>query len=213
MNLALIIPAIFILVWIISAVATASQAGKTAEREEPARRRERSEESPRVERTSTTDIDRFMAEIDRLRRRGEGPRPPEPARSLAPPRTPDQSQRTQRNNDQRAKAEERRKADRDKKQERKQRVSDRPPPIPASVEPVPVLKPIAVDLPSKHQASAPPAARAARPSAPLSSTTAASPVMQTIQAIMKDKNSRAAALVLAEVLGERKGNRRHTGRG
>ena len=71
MEIGLIVLGLFVLVWIISAVVKASQ-DPGSKRQPPAANRSRPADSPRVERTSNTDIDRFMAEIDRLRRRGEG---------------------------------------------------------------------------------------------------------------------------------------------
>src|SRR5438067_9729932 len=69
-GMALVVLGLFVLVWIISAVVKASQ--DTGPKRQPPTRVRPLEDGPRVERTSNTDIDRFMAEIDRLRRKGEG---------------------------------------------------------------------------------------------------------------------------------------------
>src|SRR3954452_24391901 len=68
-GMALVVLGLFVLVWIISAVVKASQ--DTGPKRPPGGR-PRPLEGPRPERTSNSDIDRFMAEIDRLRRKGEG---------------------------------------------------------------------------------------------------------------------------------------------
>src|SRR4051812_7533726 len=93
-GMALVVLGLFVLVWIISAVVKASQ--DTGPKRMPAARpRPPADDGPRVERTSNSDIDRFMAEIDRLRRKGEGapagraadrPRP-SPAPVIERPRT------------------------------------------------------------------------------------------------------------------------------
>src|SRR2546421_13123551 len=70
-QMALIVLGLFVLVWIISAVVKASQSANQTGRQTSNRPRPLSD-SPRTERSSDTDIDRFMAEIDRLRRRGDG---------------------------------------------------------------------------------------------------------------------------------------------
>src|SRR4029079_13267750 len=69
-GMALVVLGLFVLVWIISAVVKASQ--DTGPKRSPAPRAPPADDAPRVERTSNSDIDRFMAEIDRLRRKGEG---------------------------------------------------------------------------------------------------------------------------------------------
>ena len=71
--MALVVLGLFVLVWIISAVVKASQ--DTGPKRRPEGRPRPLDDGPRPERTSNSDIDRFMAEIDRLRRKGEGCRP------------------------------------------------------------------------------------------------------------------------------------------
>src|SRR6476469_434594 len=83
-GMALIVLGLFVLVWVISAVVKATQDPGPNRHQERANR-PRPADAPRVERTSNTDIDRFMAEIDRLRRRGEGA-PAGPGRAAEPPR-------------------------------------------------------------------------------------------------------------------------------
>src|SRR5436853_187955 len=79
-EMALVVLGLFVLVWIISAVVKASQDPGTR-RSGPAAERGRPRPADAApQRTSNSDIDRFMAEIDRLRRRGEGAtagRPPD----------------------------------------------------------------------------------------------------------------------------------------
>src|SRR3954453_14155385 len=71
-GMALVVLGLFVLVWIISAVVKASQDSGP---KRPPGGRPRPVEGPRPERTSNSDIDRFMAEIHPLRRRGEGAPP------------------------------------------------------------------------------------------------------------------------------------------
>ncbi|HVK11661.1 MAG TPA: hypothetical protein VM597_23015, partial [Gemmataceae bacterium] len=67
----LIVLGLFVLVWVISAVVKATQ-DPGPRRPQGGPNRPRPNGEPQPQRTSNTDIDRFMAEIDRLRRRGEG---------------------------------------------------------------------------------------------------------------------------------------------
>src|SRR3954452_14217650 len=69
-GMALVVLGLFVLVWIISAVVKASQ-DTGGKKPPPSRPRPNNEARP-IEKTSNSDIDRFMAEIDRLRRKGEG---------------------------------------------------------------------------------------------------------------------------------------------
>src|SRR5262249_41553831 len=83
-EIALVVLGLFVLVWIVSAVVKASQNGGNKQPGPSASRSRQASDSPRVERTSNSDIDRFMAEIDRLRRRGEGGRGGPPAEPAGP---------------------------------------------------------------------------------------------------------------------------------
>src|SRR5262245_5527829 len=195
--MALIVLGLFVLVWIISAVVKASQSsGQSGRYNSSASRPRPAPESPRVERTSDTDIDRFMAEIDRLRRRGEGAPSTrsQPSRQTVEPRTRPGERR-------------------DRERERRPRPVERPipapPPLPA--ESVPVLRPVAPTTPAPPPP--PPAAppkpfRPAKPAAAAGVTIAPpSPVLQTLQGVLKSKHGPAAALILAEIFGEPPGRR------
>src|SRR5439155_27172251 len=88
-----------------------------------------------------------------------------------------------------------------------------PPPLPRS-EPVPVLRPVAPDRPAPP---APPPATPPKPARPAKPATAAaaagvsaappSPVLQTLQPVLKLRQGPAAAPILAEIFGEPKGAR------
>src|SRR5262249_3449491 len=89
-GMALVVLGLFVLVWLISAVVRASQDSGSRRDSSPARPAQGGQ-GQRVERTSNSDIDRFMAEIDRLRRRGDGApagRPAEPPRPAPRPVEP-----------------------------------------------------------------------------------------------------------------------------
>lgn len=205
MQMALVVLGLFVLVWIISAVVKASQ--DTGPKRRPDNR-PRPTDGPRPERASNTDIDRFMAEIDRLRRKGEGApaggRPVEPQRPAPRPiidRPPRLEQRPK-------PPEPRRERERDHDRERRQRQSSRPtPPPPPSprTEPVPVLRPVAPEPPSTAAAAPIKPATTAKTRATAVAGAASAPnsaVMQTIQSLLRDRSGPAAALILAELFGE-----------
>jgi hypothetical protein len=191
-GMALVVLGLFVLVWIISAVVKASQ-DSGPKRQPPARVRPM-DDAPRVERTSNSDIDRFMAEIDRLRRKGEGlpagrsadrPRPAPPV--IERPKT----------------LEPRRERDRDRRT-RSPRPAPAPPPV-RRTDPVPVLRPVTPEPPS---APPPPPTKPARPAKPIAAAVAVappSPVAQTIQSLLKSKQGPAAALILTEIFGSPRG--------
>jgi hypothetical protein len=225
--MALIILGLFVLVWIISAVVKASQdpggrrTGPTPAQRE--RERDRSGEAT-PQRTSNSDIDRFMAEIDRLRRRGEGA----PAGGRAPEQRPtspslaERPARTQARSDPRPRPLERRERERDRERERERERERRtrqsaprsvpaPPPLPSS-ESVPVLRPVAPERPAPPAAPPPAPPRPPRPARPAAaaavaaaSDTTPSPVLQTLQSVIRSKTGPAAALILAEIFGEPRG--------
>jgi hypothetical protein len=216
-EMALVVLGLFVLVWIISAVVKASQ-DPGARRSGPSGERGRPRPADATpQRTSNSDIDRFMAEIDRLRRRGEGAAAGRPAESRpAPPiieRTPRPlSDARGRSPDRRERERER---ERERDRERRPRPTSRPaptpapPPLPRS-EPVPVLRPVAPERPAPP--SAPPAAppKPARPTKPVAAAVAVappSPVMLAIQSLIKAKQGPAAALILGEIFGPPKGAR------
>lgn len=210
-QMALIILGLFVLVWIISAVVKASQdTGPKSRPSGNANRQRQQDSSQRIERTSETDIDRFMAEIDRLRRKGDGAaagRPPEQARPQ-----PRQEQRPSSRGEPRPRPQGDRR-DRDRERERRQRQSQRPtPPPPLPSESIPVLRPVsAPESPKTPAPPPPPPAKPAKPAKPASvrvaSTAPPSALLQTIQGILKNKQGPAAALILAEIFGEPPGKR------
>src|SRR5262245_21232837 len=137
-GMALVVLGLFVLVWIISAVVKASQDSGSRRDSSPARPQQGGGQSQRVERTSNSDIDRFMAEIDRLRRRGDGApagRPAEPPRSAPRPVEP---VRTEPRIESRPRPAERRDRDRDRERRPRPAVRPAPPPPPPRTEPLPV---------------------------------------------------------------------------
>lgn len=201
-QMALIVLGLFVLVWIISAVVKASQSSGPSGRYNPSANRPRpAPDSPRVERTSDTDIDRFMAEIDRLRRRGEGA---PSTRSQSPRPSPEPRPRVG----------ERRERDRDRERERERRPRpiERPTPSPPPLPPesVPVLRPLAPAAPAPPPpppAAPPKPVRPARPVAAAVKLPPPSPILLTLQGVLKSKQGPAAALILAEIFGEPPGRR------
>jgi len=207
-GMALVVLGLFVLVWIISAVVKASQ--DTGPRRRPEPRPRPFDDRPRVERTSSSDIDRFMAEIDRLRRKGEGlpagsrPGEPRPAprpiierpRSLEPrPRTTDLRRERER--------------ERDRDRERRPRAITRPVPTPPPVtrtEPVPVLRPVTPERPAPPPSAPPKPARPAKPIA-VTAPPPVSPVAKTLEGLLRSPQGPAAALILAEVFGEPRSRR------
>jgi len=206
-GMALVVLGLFVLVWIISAVVKASQ--DNGPRRRPEARPRQFDDRPHVERTSGTDIDRFMAEIDRLRRKGEGmpaggrPGEPRPAprpiverpRSLEPRPRP---------------AEPRRERERDRDRERRPRTASRPVPTPPPItrtEPVPVLRPVTPERPAPPPAAPPKPARPAKLAAILGAPPPVSPVAKTLQGLLHSPQGPAAAVILAEVFGEPRGRR------
>jgi hypothetical protein len=197
--MALVVLGLFVLVWIISAVVKASQSAGPP-RNAPVNR-PRPNPDARVERTSDTDIDRFMAEIDRLRRRGEGTpaaRPAEPAsrpviidRSASRPESQPRPRPTER------------------QRERRPRPTVRPAAL-SRPEPVPVLRPIVPVSPSASPPAPPPpppakVARVAKAAKPLPEIP--NPVLQTLQSVLKSKQGPAVAFILSEILGDPPGRR------
>lgn len=199
-GMALVVLGLFVLVWIISAVVKASQ-DTGPKRPAP---RPRPTDAPRGERTSNSDIDRFMAEIDRLRRKGEGHpagRPAEQSRPGGPKPVVERGSRLE----QRPKPlEPRRERDR-RPRATGGRSVPAPPPLPRG-EPVPVLRPVTPEPPTPPPAAPPKPARPARP-APVTAPVAVSPVAKTVQDLLRSKEGPAAALILSEIFGEPRARR------
>jgi hypothetical protein len=222
-EMALVVLGLFVLVWIISAVVKASQDPGTRRTGPSASGRPRPPADATPQRTSNSDIDRFMAEIDRLRRRGEGApsggRPPQPR--PAPPIL-ERAPRPLSQSEPRPRSLERR--ERDRERERRPRPTSRPaptpapPPLPRS-EPVPVLRPVAPERPTAPERPAAPLStppippKPARPAKPATAAAVTgviatpSPVLQALQSVLTSKQGPAAALILAEIFGPPKGLR------
>lgn len=199
-GMVLVIIGLFVLVWIISAVVKATQPAPPQRGVPPVNRQRQAADNRPVERTSNTDIDRFMAEIDRLRNRGEGVpavRPVEQPQSqsrVAPPPV-----------DARPKTGPRR------EKERRPRAVLRttsPPPLPS--EPVPFLKPITAETQTGTSTPSVPN-RPNRPAKTASTALAmqakASPLLETLQTVLKGKQGPATAFVLGEIFGESPGKK------
>jgi hypothetical protein len=211
-EMALVVLGLFVLVWIISAVVKASQDTGPKGRPAGANRPRPDPDAPRVERTSNTDIDRFMAEIDRLRQRGQGApggRPSEPPR--AAPRPVGESRPSQRAEPRPRPSERRdreRERERERERDRRTRQAARPPlaPPPLPSEPVPVLRPVAPEAPAAPPPPPPPPPKPVKPAKPAAAAqpkaALPSPILQTLQGVLKSKQGPAAALILAEIFGE-----------
>jgi hypothetical protein len=203
-GMALVVLGLFVLVWIISAVVKASQDSGSRREPSPARSQPGGGQAQRVERTSNSDIDRFMAEIDRLRRRGDGA----PAgRAAEPPRPaprPVEPVRAESRVESRPRPSERRERDRDRERRPRAAARPAPPPPPPRSEPIPVLRPVAPEPPP---AAPPPPPKPLRPAKPAAAATAVaiappSPVLQTLQSVLKGKHGPAAAIILAEIFSD-----------
>src|SRR5262245_44729928 len=146
-EIALVVLGLFVLVWIVSAVVKASQNGGNRQPGPSASRSRQASDSPRIERTSNSDIDRFMAEIDGLRRRGEGAptgRAAEPPRPAPRPieSSPRPSQRVE-SRPRPAERERERERERDRDRERRERERrPRPSARPAPPPPLPRSEPV-----------------------------------------------------------------------
>jgi hypothetical protein len=206
-QMALVVLGLFVLVWIISAVVKASQnSSPPARSRNVSNRPQPASDAPRVERTTETDIDRFMAEIDRLRRRGE---------AGVPQGRPGEAPRPTTDTRPSARAEPRpRGPEHRRDRERRPRPVVRPTPPPLPTESVPVLRPLAPEPPAPPTGPPPPPPAPPKPVKPAKPAAAAavksappSPVLQTIQGVLKTRQGPAAALILAEILGEPPGRR------
>jgi len=75
-------------------------------------------------------------------------------------------------------------------------------------EPVPVLRPVAPDAPSTTASAPIKPAQTAKTTATttVSSSTRASPIVETLQSVLRGKQGPAAALILAEIFGAPRGH-------
>lgn len=208
MNMFLGVIGMFVLVWIISAVMKASTPPQQANQRPNPNNRQRPNEQPSPEKTTNTDLERFMAEIDRLRTRTETPKtqqqpqpqPQNQQRSANPPRPEPTRQRTERrpNNNRRTAA---------------------PPPVPPRTQSVPVLQPVepAPSPSSVITTSTTPGGISQQTSvgtlkqAKLARTAAGgggtereetTAVVDTVLSILKSKQAPAVAVMLSEIFGE-----------
>ncbi len=204
-NMILVVVGMFVLVWIVSAVMKATQSANPkppARPLPPNRNRQNNQQQP--EKTTNSDLERFMAEIDKLRTRGEAA--PKPA-----PRPQPQPQRA----NQPAAA----RADRPPPNRRaNNRKGNAPPPLPAKTADVPVLRPVTPAEPmaptggaTSHTLAGFKQAKMARTAASGGGTEreSVSPVLQTIQQILRSNQGPAVALVLKEIFGEPRCRQRH----
>ncbi|WP_029631921.1 hypothetical protein [Zavarzinella formosa] len=193
----------FVLVWIVSAVMKASQSANPPRPTTPPPNRNRpNQQQKQPEKTTNSDLERFMAEIDKLRTRGEAPPPPQtrPAANPRPPRinqpatargeTPARPRGERRPNNRRSSA---------------------PPPLPPKSAEVPVLRPVTPVEPAgptgggtAHTLPGFKQAKIARTASSGGGTLReeVSPVMKTLQTILKGDQGPAIAMVLTEIFGE-----------
>lgn len=192
----------FVLVWFVSFIMKANQAAnqRPAPRPNPSQNRDRQDDRrPAPEKTTNSDLERFMAEIDKLRNRGDAqpPRPPaqNPPRKIqpAPSRTAEGNPKPR--------------VDKKPPQPRKPVVS--PPPLPSKAAEVPVLRPIAPPAPTpppatsvgtSHTLAGFKQAKAAKISSASESTD--TPVLKSLQSILKSQQGPGLAFALSEILGE-----------
>ena len=209
MNIGLVVLGLFVLVWIISAVVKATQ--DTGSKRPPASRPRPPADAPRIEKTSNSDIDRFMAEIDRLRRKGEGA-PAGPASEKPRPVQRPVVERTPRAEPRSKPAEPRRERDRERRARQTSRpVPPAPPPLPMT-DALPVLRPVRPTVPTPPSTSASAPIKPARTATTIATTTvsrstSASPVLETLRAVLRSNQGPAAAVILAEIFGEPRGRK------
>jgi hypothetical protein len=207
MNLGfpLIIIVIFLVVWIISNVIRAQQdAAQAAARRTAGNRASGNRSAPvaRVEKTSTSDIDRFLQEIDRLRRK-EGQQKA-PVQESPPAAAPPREKRQQTRPPQPKRAQPKPKPT----IERKALPSLPPPP---SMAPEPAEPPrtglqnaTPVELKYPEVQSYGRTATPARPSRPAQAATPMSDSLALLQTLFRTKQGTAAAVLLHEILGRPK---------
>lgn len=204
-NIVLVVVGMFVLVWIISAVMKATQAANPKPPARPLpppnRNRPNNQQQPPAEKTTNSDLERFMAEIDKLRTGGPKPPAPQPKANPQPQRANQlaagrpQPNRTRANN----------------------RKANVPPPVPKTPELPPVLRPIepvappATTAATSHTLAGFKQAKLARTAASGGGTErdSVSPVLQTIQQILRTNQGPAVALVLKEIFGEPRCRQRH----
>jgi len=197
----LIVIVIFVVVWIISNVVRAQQdAAQAAARRNAARR---PGASP-PEKTTSSDIDRFLQEIDRLRKKDGAPAASKPA-----------AEETQRSRSQQQK----------RSQPRPKPPERRPAPLPPTTPLPPVrsstapLVPEVVAEPQRRVApmSATPVelkypdvqavvrpSTPSRPSRPAQAATPASAALELVQTLFKSRQGAAVAILVSEILGKPK---------
>jgi hypothetical protein len=203
MGPAVIIIVIFLVVWIVSNVIRAQQdASQAAARRSGVNRQSGAVRAP--EKTSNTDIDRFLQEIDRLRKKGQPQAEPSAQKEQPVPtaqRTPVAEQPRSRSKTQPKRSQ----------PSRGRSSRSAPPPEPAPVVPV-AARPSTVEPPQatavemRHPDVQPPIrpSTPARPTRPGQAATPMAPALQMLQTLFKDKQSAAVAILLHEILGKPK---------
>ncbi len=211
----LIVIVIFVVVWIVSNVIRAQQdAAQAAARRVGNKPNAAPMRAP--EKTTSTDIDRFLQEIDRLRKKAQpeqqpSAQKPEAVKPIRKPAPPPQPKRDQQQPPRRPQG------------ERKRPVSEMRPSVASKAEPP---KPVSVPLPMSpppltaaktaveiaHPASIQPVFAAGavdRPSRPAQAGAPISASMELLQTFFKSKQGMATAVLLHEILAEPKCRRRH----
>lgn len=210
-NMIFVVIGMFVLVWVVSMVMKLTQAANQRPAPGPLpppnRNRQPNQQST-PEKTTNSDLERFMAEIDKLRNRGEAPPArPRPAGNGNPPARPAQPSRIGGEAPQRARAE-RKPAERKPANNRR---PNAPPPLPSKTDEVPVLRPVTPPpevIPTgggtTHTLPGFKQARLARTAASGGGTLReeVSPVLKTLQTILKTDQGPAIAMVLTEIFGE-----------
>lgn len=199
----------FVLVWFVSAIMKATQSANQSQTSRPVplqnRDRQGEQKRPAPEKTTNSDLERFMAEIDKLRNRGEAPPPKPPAPT--PPRPAQPAPARGGDGAPRVRAERR-------PLQNQNRRPVAPPPLPSKAAEVPVLRPVAPPPEpapvtgggTAHTLPGFKIAKLARTAASGGGTLRdeASPVLKTLQTILKTDQGPAIAMVLTEIFGEPK---------
>jgi hypothetical protein len=206
----LVVIVIFIVVWIIINVVRAQQdAAQASARRASTRPVGAANSLP--QKTSSSDIDRFLQEIDRLRKKNQD-QPVSESRPKPPPARPQRQpepQRTREPAPRRLPAERKRPAS-----ERKPVRPPPPPPLPAQPTPIPVVTPATTPSLVSPIEQTHPEVQHVKPTGQSKRTIYAEPAkplsgpLQILQGLFKSGEGVAAAIFLTEVLAQPKCRRR-----